>query len=90
MFYLLAALAVYRISRMIVLEEGPFGAFAWLQEKTKKQDNWIERGLACPLCISFWLSLVAALFFLPAPFPEFLLTWFGIAGGAVVFYQRVH
>lgn len=90
MFYLLAALAVYRIARMIVHEEGPFGVFAWLQDKTKKQSNWIERGLNCPLCLSWWLSLLVACFFIPVAWPEFLLTWFGIAGGAVVFYQRVH
>lgn len=90
MFYLLAMLAVYRLARMIVLEEGPFSVFSWLQHKTEKQSNWIERGLACPLCLSWWIALLAALFFLPASFPEFLLTWFGIAGGAVVFYQRVH
>lgn len=75
---------------MMVHEDGPFEVFSKLQDKTHEQRNWIERGLHCPLCISFWFSLIAALFFLPAPFPEFLLTWFGIAGGAVVFYQRVH
>lgn len=90
MFYLLAMLGCYRLARAVVLEEGPFGIFAWVQDKTKLQSNWIERGLACPLCISWWLALVATLFFLPVSLPEFLLTWFGIAGGAVVFYNRVH
>lgn len=90
MLYLLAMLGCYRLSRMIVLEGGPFDIFAKLQDRIHEQRNWIERGLACPLCISFWISLLAALFFLPVSLPEFLLTWFGIAGGAVVFYQRVH
>lgn len=77
---LIASLAVWRVSRMITLEEGPFSAFAWLRGHVDaRQQSWIGRGLGCLYCVSFWLALLAALV-LQATIIEAL----GIAGGAVM------
>lgn len=89
-FVFLAALAIYRLSRMIALEEGPFRWFAWIQERTEKQDTWIKRGLHCPACLSWWFAFFAAFYFLPLSLPQFLLTWWGLAGAAMALYQRYH
>lgn len=91
MSYLLSALAVYRLSRMIALEEGPFSVFSKLQEMTVKQDTWIERGLNCPACLGWWISLLPAFWIArqeKRSLFEFLLIWQGIAGGAFVLFQR--
>lgn len=89
-YLILAAFAIYRLARMLALEEGPFRWFAWIQERTEKQDTWVKRGLHCPACLSFWFALIATLFFLPLSLPAFLLTWWGLAGAAFALYQRLH
>lgn len=58
--FLIAALAVYRISRMLAVEEGPFKVFTTLRE-WPPHDSWVARGLECPLCVSFWVALPIAL-----------------------------
>lgn len=88
MNFIIACFAVYRISRDLVYEDGPFLLYAKLQAFAEKhQDHWIGQGLACPICLSFWLALLAACALSPASLPEFLLTWLGIAGGAVFLYK---
>jgi hypothetical protein len=78
---LVAAFAVYRLSYAIAVEEGPFRAFArarhWLGGDV--QTTWIGRGVACPLCVSFWLAALAALIVDPT-----VLAWLGIAGMAAL------
>jgi hypothetical protein len=57
----IAALAAYRVARMVAMERGPFDLFIdfrsliigrWGQKK------WVAEGMTCPLCIGFWASLV--------------------------------
>lgn len=74
----IAIFAVYRVSRMLTLEEGPFELCTRLRN-LYQVDNWFGRGLRCPLCIGFWLSLTAAI----AISPDFITGvwyWLGIAG----------
>lgn len=56
MLFILAALAVYRLSRMITDEEGPFSIFTKLRTAFPPVD-WIGRGLECIMCVSFWVAL---------------------------------
>jgi len=66
---------------MIALEDGPFDVFSWMREKVG-QEYWYGRGMVCVLCLSFWISLPAALL---TELPVFL-GWFGIAGGVTVLH----
>lgn len=90
-FDLLAgALAVYRVSYLIAREDGPFDLAAWVREKLG-QANWIGRGFHCPLCLSFWGALLAALMLaahgrLEASSDIFLLNWGALAGGCAVLH----
>lgn len=88
MTYLLAVLAVFRAARMFALEDGPLNLFSKIQEwaEPRQEKNWIARGLLCPLCVGFWLSLPVTLIFLPLTPALFVLTWLGIAGGAAAIY----
>lgn len=61
MTFILAALAVYRLSRMITDEEGPFMVFTKLRGLARP-DTWIGRGLECIMCVSVWVALAAALY----------------------------
>lgn len=79
----LAILASYRISRMLAVEEGPFGIFDKARARfDPKQETWLGRGLNCPLCIGFYVSLAVAALLLPVPSWQILvLNWLAVAGG---------
>mgnify|MGYP001572792784 FL=1 len=70
MTFALAALAVYRISRMITDEEGPFMVFSRLRGLAQP-DTWIGRGLECIICVSVWVALPIAYYI----GGDWLLTW---------------
>lgn len=53
----ICALATYRLTRLITIEEGPFGLALKLRGVLDPdQRTWLGRGMACPWCISFWLG----------------------------------
>lgn len=89
----LSILAVYRISYLIAKEDGPFDMFMVIREKADPLNpplDWIGRGLRCILCVSFWLSLIPAiLLFQGMGFWDFMVGWFGIAGGVLVLYKVI-
>ena len=70
--FVLAALAVYRLSRMISDEEGP--GLPWGTEEDRKLGmflrlrkrypgvNWLGRGLECIMCLSVWVALPMAVY----------------------------
>lgn len=98
---LLATLAVYRVSFAIAVDTGPSltpwekidenhqGAF--MAVRTWIYNRWpnsiLDEGFNCPLCISFWLSIPAALLLTSTP-AAFLLVWLGMAGAIVVIHNR--
>lgn len=80
--FALAVLATYRVSHMITREDGPFDVFSQMREAIG-QDSWVGRGLHCVLCVSFWLSLLAAW---AAGLP-LVMGWMGVAGGVMVVHK---
>src|SRR5262245_51266505 len=81
---ILAALATYRLARMVTQEEGPLDIFVKLRGAIDPdQKTWLGRGINCALCVGFWVSLGVA--FLLAPFDwSLLLIWWGIAGAQIL------
>lgn len=58
--WLFSSFGVYRLSRMIALEEGPLRLFDILRglvESGFGAGSWVTRGINCPLCVSLWLAL---------------------------------
>ncbi len=82
----LSILAIYRVSYLIAKEDGPFDVFALIRGKIS-QENWIGRGLNCVLCLSFWLSLIPALWLFWGRPVNIIAGWFGIAGSVLVLYK---
>lgn len=81
---MLAVFAVYRIATDLAWEDGPFDSYAKVRGRVMTRygaDDWRSNGIACPICISFWLSLPAAFIWGP-------LYWLAIAG-AVAFLVRI-
>ena len=85
---LLATTAVYRVSRMIVAEEGPGRIFELLRRATADDTHWLHDGIRCPLCVSFWLSLPAAVM-IASSWQEIILLWLGVAGLVTLIYRRL-
>lgn len=90
--FTISAFVVYRISRMMALEEGPFDIFVeWRQGMWKLFPvPWIQNGTGCPLCISFWVSIPVAiilLFILQLYWYEFFFLWLGLSGAASFLYR---
>lgn len=83
--YVIAVLAVYRAARMLSLEDGPFDLFVGVRERIS-QKNWVGRGVRCPLCVGFWVSILPAAY-LASSVGWFFLLWFGISGGAVAVHK---
>lgn len=99
---LAATLAVYRLAFMVAREEGPFDVFDRLRlaaqrlpsipdtQPNRLRPHWIARGIGCPLCISWWLALPAAVIVTQATGVSLLVAlglWPAIAGGCLFLYQ---
>lgn len=76
--FIIAVFATYRLATDLAWEDGPGGLYArWRGFVMARygKDDWRSEGVACPICLSFWLSLPAAFVWGP-------LVWLGIAGAA--------
>lgn len=88
----LAALACYRLSRLIAWEEGPGNAFGALRSsmgagsegidpETGQPATLLGRLAGCPYCWGIWLAwALSFLFWYPSALGDNLLLVFGIAG----------
>lgn len=83
---LLAILATYRLAHMVAYEDGPFDILLSLRTwvALRSADTWIDRGLNCPLCSSFWLAWGIVLL------PSVILLALGVAGGVLVLHTLLN
>ena len=81
-------LAVYRISRMLALEDGPFDVLSGIREALG-QESWVGRGAACVLCISFWLAWPIALLLPVRNWGEYVLTALALSAGVVIVHKVI-
>lgn len=86
----IVALAAYRVSRMIALEDGPFDLFSRFRSKFDKPKgvplNWIERGVSCPLCVGIYISI--GMYFLSGWDVVNLVVFILAVAGLQTFLQR--
>jgi hypothetical protein len=66
LLFVMAVLATYRASHLVVTENGPAYLFARLRQAAydrfyEKRGHWIYEGIICMYCVSFWLAWVVAL-----------------------------
>lgn len=83
----IAALASYRVARMLASETGPFALFSrfrgWvnIQQAMRHgpKQTWVTEGFSCPLCVGFYTSLV--LFGLTyVDYVVLAVVWLAVAG----------
>lgn len=86
---ILAAFAVYRLSRFLSFDDGPFMIFdklrSWTSRKrTDKNDDWqatLDTWVHCSYCQGpYYAALVTVLILKPTSMGNALLTWLGLAG----------
>lgn len=89
---LLAVLVIFRIARLITVDEGPFGIFSRFRKWTAglaaqaPRYSWrwtLGEIFSCPYCIGIYLALPAALPFSKGSFTDFIIFWLAISGAQV-------
>lgn len=74
--FVLLSLAVWRLTALLVYDEGPGDVFVRLRELS----DAIGGPLNCFRCASVWVSFLASLLFTP----NWLLWWLALSGAAIV------
>jgi len=91
--FLVLALATWRLTSLLVWEDGPFEVFAklrhWLGVRYDDMSqpygsNWFAKGVVCPACASVWFGTVLGIAYLlwnPTWYIAFLLA---LSTGAIL------
>lgn len=74
-----AALAVWRVTHLLALEDGPWDVVVRLRQRLG--DGFWGRLLDCFYCLSVWMSAPATLFVTTA-LPDAVVTWIALSGAA--------
>lgn len=91
--FVIASLAVYRLSQLVALDDGPSFTFKRLRtflgrkaaQELSEYGRWhqLAEFINCPFCLGVWFSLFITLVAFDASNPvEFGLIWLGMAGAA--------
>lgn len=82
--YTLIALACYRLATDVAWEDGPGELYATLRSAAAARfgrGHWVAEGVACPICVSFWVAPVMIVLWQYVPL---LVIWFAVAGAAAL------
>lgn len=95
--WLFAALTVFRLSQLVVYDDGPWDVMlrlrTWagaydLGENGEPVMTW-GKFFACPYCVGVWLAFgVLALVFTVSVAGDMLLAWWGLAGAQALMEGR--
>ena len=85
--FVLLTLAVYRVTQLLVYDDGPFDLIFKIRGKMGVYDlsqngepeTSLGKLFACPYCVGFWLSILAALS-ISGSIKSFIILWLAIAG----------
>ena len=78
---ILAVLAVWRFTHLIVAEDGPFKLVAWVRRKAGQ--GFLGSLLNCFYCLSLWISIPFAVVIGVSGWQKFLL-WPSLSGAAIL------
>ena len=96
--FIVLTLAVFRLTRMLIVDDGPFDVFRKMREAvgivnggglTVITRRWIWSGLlSCHWCLSVWVAFPAALLWQGIS-PGALAAWLALAGASSVIEEVV-
>jgi hypothetical protein len=95
LLFVLSILATWRITSLLVMEEGPFDMFARLRSFVGVQyddhsnpygENALSKIFSCVWCMSVWVALVVTVFSMsdPVNLRLFFLWWLSTSTGAIL------
>lgn len=88
MIELISILAVWRLTRLIGDESGPYNLFAKARgrfyHRSGRPNGIIGELLDCFWCLSVWVAFPVALLIAPPTVGYALLYWFGLSAGAIL------
>lgn len=98
MYEIIVALATWRITSLIVREDGPYDIFAkfrkWIgvyydELNIPQGKNVIAKGITCVWCASVWFSFAVSFFAFDYGanirlFTDFMFHWFGLSAAVIV------
>ena len=82
----IAALAVWRISHLLVREDGPWMLVTRL--RARLEGSWAGRLLACFKCLSLWVAL-PFVFVVDASWSLLLVLWLALSGAAILLEEQI-
>ena len=86
-------LATWRVTSLLVWEDGPFEVFArlrkWLGVRYNDRNiaygtNWLAKGVVCPACASVWFGFFWAAFYLLWHPAWMVALPFALSAGAII------
>jgi len=81
MMFLICALAVWRATRLLQREDGPWNAIVYV--RTLAARVGMGKAIDCFYCLSLWIAIPFAVL-LARTLPEGLCLWLGLSGAAIV------
>jgi hypothetical protein len=91
--FIILALATWRLTSLLVWEDGPFEVFAKLRYRlgVRYDDlsqaygtNWLAKGVVCPACASVWFGTFWAIAYLLWPQTWWAALPFALSAGAIL------
>ena len=82
--FVVGALATWRVTHLLVEEDGPADAVVRLRERAG--DSWVGQAMDCFYCLSIWTAAPVAAVVARRP-RERVLTWLALSGAACLLEQ---
>jgi len=77
--FVMAALAVWRVTHLIAREDGPWDVIA--RARRWAAESFLGKLMDCFLCLSVWVAAAATLILGPPP-RDWVLVWLALSGAA--------
>jgi hypothetical protein len=78
--FVLASLAVWRVTHLLATEDGPGNIIAWA--RARLGNSMLGSLMDCFGCLSIWISIPFALLVSARPIVDCGLTWLALSGAA--------
>jgi hypothetical protein len=79
-----AALATWRVTHLVVYEDGPWDVIARL--RSRAGSSFFGKLMDCFYCTSLWISAAATAILAPAP-RDWVLVWLALSGAACLVHR---
>jgi hypothetical protein len=85
LWFVLGVLAVWRVTHLLHLEHGPWGAVAGVRAASARLG--LGEVFQCFYCLSLWVAMPAA-WWLGRTWPERVIAWLACSAGAILIEVR--